>query len=342
MSSQLRNIIACSIVSAAFAAPAFSSDVSFTEITAEVRGGGPGAMSVSENGEVTFRDLNYFYQWSQAEGLQVLGGTLGAYTQTVANISSDGQTIAYHGVLGWGTTVVFKDGGMEEISRADIIGSSLSPNGQFVGGFLYGSGSNGANGPVAALNLTDGSVVANNNADFANYEITDFNSFGDIQLATPKGFMGANASFLISDNGSVQEIDSRVQLIRDLSGDGSTVVGQTFDCENYSFNCTVMWKDGNFSELGLFFAHALNFDGSVAVGAATTGQSGGIIWDAVNGIRDISDVLAAKGIDMSGWSNVSLFDMSDDGTYIVGAGVNPEGARHGFMISVLPQCSVGL
>lgn len=322
--------------------PVFAADVRFTEIPAEVRGGGDGAMAVSENGVVTFSDESYFYKWSEGQGLTNLGDRVALYTNTVANISNDGETVAFTGVMGWGTTIVFEGKVQNEISRASIIGSSLSPTGEQVGGFTYGSGSNGLGGPVATYNLDDGTVEENTDQRFIDYTVADFSSNGDVQLLSPKGFGYYVPHYLVSANGTVTELDENVRLIRDLSGDGKTVVGQSLECVEFSTNCTVIANASGYEELGMFFANALNYDGSIAVGHATSGPASGKIWDRINGIRDIVDVLAAKGIDISAWTDITLLDISDSGEFIVGAGVNPQGARRGFIINVFAECSTGL
>ena len=81
---------------------------------------------------------------------------------------------------------------------------------------------------------------------------------------------------------------------------------------------------------------ATNYDGSVIVGLDK-------VWDSFNGVRDIVDVMALQGIDISEWSGIHLEDISSDGSYIVGFGTNPEGQHHtGFMITALPECTTGL
>jgi len=343
MNHQFKNLMLGSVLSIGVAVPALSSEVIFTEIPAAQLGGG--GLKVSENGVVAFRDADSFYKWSETDGLTVLGPTIGAYTQTVPHISNDGQTVSFNGVLGWGTTVVHKDGVMQELSRADIIGSSLSADGNSIGGSLYGSGSNGAGGPIAVLDLVDGAVESDESTDYAGYEVKNFSADGNVQLAATIGtnMFSSSPAYLINSDGTRQQVATNVQGIKDLSGDGLTVVGQSFECVDFSFNCTVKWSPSGYTELGMFFAGGMNFDGSVIVGYQANGDdAGGKIWDAANGIRDISDVLAGRGIDISAWTNLRLNDISDNGYYIVGAGIDLQGNAKGFLISVIPQCTSGL
>ena len=324
MYQKLKIAALSSVVSLSAMSPANAADVRFTEIPVAVRGGGDGAMAVSETGVVSFSDENYFYKWSEGQGLTNLGDRVGLYTHTVANISNDGETVAFTGVMGWGTTMVFDGETQNEISRAEIIGSVLSPTGSKVGA------------------IETGVVETNSDQRFIDYTVADFSSNGDVQLLSPKSYGFYIPHYLVSKSGTITELNENVRLIRDMSGDGKTVVGQSYECVEYSTNCTVIANASGYEEIGMFFANALNYDGSIAVGRATSGPASGKIWDRVNGIRDIVDVLAAKGIDISAWTDITLFDISDSGEFIVGSGVNPQGARRGFIINVFAECSTGL
>ncbi len=73
-------------------------------------------------------------------------------------------------------------------------------------------------------------------------------------------------------------------------------------------------------------AFGVSGDGSVIVGEGrpATGGTEAFIWDSVNGMQNISDVLTSNGVDMTGWLLDSAHGISDDGMTIVGRGINSD------------------
>ncbi len=78
-------------------------------------------------------------------------------------------------------------------------------------------------------------------------------------------------------------------------------------------------------------ALGVSADGTVIVG---TSSNQAFVWDSGNGMRRLSDVLDAGGVNLSGWSLASATDVSSDGTTIVGYGTH-HGATEAF-IAKLP------
>lgn len=74
--------------------------------------------------------------------------------------------------------------------------------------------------------------------------------------------------------------------------------------------------------------------GEQAVGEASD-DSGKVaaIWDSANGLRKLSDVLIARGIDISGWTLNSVEGISADAAVISGNGTNPAGEPEGWRVS---------
>lgn len=84
---------------------------------------------------------------------------------------------------------------------------------------------------------------------------------------------------------------------------------------------------------------ALNYDGSVMVGMGRDSDGfKAAIWDSANGIRSMEAYLRDDlGIDLiDGWRLDHATGISDDGTRIVGLGVNPQGIDEAWMI-VVPE-----
>ena len=105
----------------------------------------------------------------------------------------------------------------------------------------------------------------------------------------------------------------------DLSADGSVVVGTS---GNEAFRWT---KSGGMDGLGTLpgksdsAARLVSIDGTIVVG-----ESGGevFVWDGTNGMRSLKGILAADGLDMSANELWYPTGISDDGSTIIGAGIN--------------------
>ena len=95
------------------------------------------------------------------------------------------------------------------------------------------------------------------------------------------------------------------------------------------------WEDGMMTGLGdlpgsFFFSVALatSADGSAVVGYSEAEPQGyrAFLWTAADGMRNLKDVLEDDyGLDLTGWTLSLPYDISDDGTAIVGYGRNPNG-----------------
>lgn len=81
--------------------------------------------------------------------------------------------------------------------------------------------------------------------------------------------------------------------------------------------------------------HALNQNGSMAYGYQKTaaGVYTAFVWDAVNGTRELGAYLAAKGVDVTGWTFTDVKGVSGDDKVITGLG-NLSGISHGFVIAI--------
>ena len=95
---------------------------------------------------------------------------------------------------------------------------------------------------------------------------------------------------------------------------------------------------------GAFSSEAsdVSADGRIVVGrgSSAAGQRA-TIWDATNGMRDLSIVLASLGVDLTGWTLTQATSISADGLTIVGVGTNPSGLTEGW-IAVIPEPGTAL
>jgi len=343
MYKKLKQIALGSVLFAGVICPVFS-DVGFTVLPVEnTRPGGDNRwMQVSDNGVVTFMLVNNTgnrdgYTWSTANGLTKIhqGEPLSKFVE----ISNDGQVTTY-------ADYVYQNGQLVLETPVDVNVRSLSPDGENIGTYT-----NGANRYPGVLNIESGVLETFDDPALYDYLTADFSNDSKVKLLSSVviNFNDPSPFYLMNSTGGYDEIDRRYGSVADLSGDGKTVVGKSYFCSDSS-SCTVITNLLGSVEISATFApQGLNYDGSVAVGAQATYPNGiyggtvwvGAIWDETNGIRDIADVLAANGIDFSGWDNINLYDISDNGYYIIGEGYNSEGNRQPFLIDSAPQCSVG-
>ncbi len=116
----------------------------------------------------------------------------------------------------------------------------------------------------------------------------------------------------------------------DVSADGSVVVGRG---ETASGEEAFRWENNIMTPLGFpsgsdeSRARAVSDDGLTVVGRGRSASGDqAFIWDAVNGMRLLQDVLVNDyGLDLTGWTLTDARDVAEDGTVIVGAGINPSG-----------------
>jgi probable HAF family extracellular repeat protein len=90
--------------------------------------------------------------------------------------------------------------------------------------------------------------------------------------------------------------------------------------------------DGTFSSI----AYAVNADGSVVVGQATTalGQEA-FLWTQAGGMVNLRDFLIAAGATgLDGWRLSHASALSSDGLTIAGRGQNPDGFTEAWVVTI--------
>jgi len=65
-------------------------------------------------------------------------------------------------------------------------------------------------------------------------------------------------------------------------------------------------------------AEDVSADGTVVVGGS--GPNVGFIWDEINGMQNLKELLIAGGADLDGWLAIGATGISDDASRIVGVG----------------------
>ncbi|MDH5189971.1 MAG: PKD domain-containing protein [Gammaproteobacteria bacterium] len=127
-------------------------------------------------------------------------------------------------------------------------------------------------------------------------------------------------------------------LAHGISDDGNVIVGYG---KNETDVVAVSWT-GNKMEIldtrnsGLTNTRAFVASSNGSVIAGTSNQ-GVFVWDKLNGMRLLKDILLSEsGIDVSKWYLVAVEDISPDGTTIVGYGMNADGNVEGYVAKIDP------
>ena len=129
-----------------------------------------------------------------------------------------------------------------------------------------------------------------------------------------------------------------------LSRDGSVLVGTVTGESIYqAFRWTAADGVVPIATLGAnnqSHAQGVSGDGSIVVGYVESNLDEtrwAFIWDSVHGMRPIKELLESEyGLDLAGWTLLVAWDISDDGTTLVGRGRNAQGFEEAWR-AVMPN-----
>jgi probable HAF family extracellular repeat protein len=242
------------------------------------------AMGVSANGSVV---VGY---GSTASGLEAFRWTSGGGMVSLGDLSGGGFYSEGFGVSADGSVVIGRSssGGGFEAFRWTA-GSGMVGLGDLAGGWFYSD----ATGVSA-----DGSVVVGWSESGSGFEAFRWTSGG--------GMVGlgdlAGGSFQSRPFGA--------------SADGSVVVGYGMGASGLeAFRWT---SGGGMVSLGAGYATGVSSDGLLVVG---NGSFGPFIWDSVNGMRNLHDLLTIDyGLNLTGWTLSEATGISGNGRYVTGYG----------------------
>lgn len=227
-----------------------------------------------------------------------------------------------------------------------IVGSSLSGNSgltdseafRWEGGVMTGLGdlSGGAFNSEAYAASADGSVVVGISESSQGFEA--------FRWTTAAGMVGL---------GDLPGGDF-LSAAYDVSADGSVAVGYSRSEDHGSE--AFRWEDGVMTGLGVLsgqlrsMAYGISGDGSFIVGQSYAGDGvttpAAFLWDEVHGMRSLQEVLTNEfELDLTGWQLTSAKDISSDGNFIVGEGINPSGDSEAWLVrlvAVPEPTSIGL
>lgn len=159
----------------------------------------------------------------------------------------------------------------------------------------------------------------------------------------PRGVLWENGT--MTDLGDLPG-DPEATYANDINNLGQ-VVGNSFVPSSPEVGHAFVWQNGVMTDLGVLpgtdssLALGVNDNGFV-VGTSYVGPPSSasghraFIWDSVNGLQDLNDMLDSSG---AGWTLKGCRDISNAGQ-IVGWGVNPDGSQHrGLLLTIIPEPS---
>ncbi len=280
------------------------------------------------------------FSWSAAGGMVDLGDLPGGIVDSSAyDANSDGSVVVGDGTGASGTEAFRWTAGGGMVSLGDlpggavtsfargvnadgsvVVGLSESTNGleafrwTAAGMFSLGDLPGGAFSSGALDVNTDGTVVVGFGTSAAGYEAFRWTAGGGmVGLGDLPGGLGSGAA--------------------GVSGDGSVVVGRSLSADGgQAFRWTAA---GGMVGLGFFpggsdsWARSANLDGSVVVGYSNQTGSGqeAFRWTESAGMQRVVDWLAAEDITVTGWTLTDAYDVSADGSVVVGVGTSTNGTE---------------
>jgi probable HAF family extracellular repeat protein len=289
--------------------------------------------SVVVGTSVTSNGQGDAFRWTQGEGMV----SLGEWTGTAADVSDDGSVVVGGSSSTGSGPLIFRwtaTGGVVQLGGPGGA-DGVSADGSVVAGTRWPLGGNmmawrwTQETGIVDLGYLPGGFVS---------QASDISSDGSVIVGFSGSTLGKQAFRWTSGSGMFGLGDLPGGPFSSsayaVSADGSVVVGAS---ESSLGSEAFRWTSGSgmVSLGGGTGSEALDCsaDGSVVVGVV--GEA--FIWDAVNGIRNLSDVLVNDcGLDLTGWTLTAAKGISADGFTIVGEGTNPDGFNEAW-IATIPE-----
>jgi probable HAF family extracellular repeat protein len=331
------------------------------------------AYALSANGQVmvgyhTPPDGPLAFRWTAAEGLTSLGLVVeGDINSTARGVSADGifvvgdgAKLRGHDAFRWSAA-----GGMVSLGNlrgvARFFGNSTAHDVSDDGAVVVGVSENAEFNGEAFLWTEASGMLGLGDLFGGIFDSAAFGVSGDGQV-----IVGQSSSALGDEAFSWTLLGGMTGLgdfagglessaATDASGDGAVIVGwgtassdenpEGFQSQAFRWTqATGLLSLGDLPG-GRFFsqANAVSADGSVVVGQGTSGnapQTAGLeafVWTQRRGMRSVRDVLAAAGVDMTGWVLTSATGVSGDGRTVAGFGER-NGRGEAWIATLPPDC----
>ncbi len=275
------------------------------------------------------------YRWTAETGMTDLG-TLGGSSAVAFAVSDDGSVIVGDafptgGIAGHAFRHV--SSGMTDLGVLGTGGGSTAYDTNFDGSIIVGWSYTAGYGPWRAYKWTPTTGLVG--FDTANAYAIATNPDGSVVVGYRLDSLGHLKAVRwigteASDLGTLGGHESRAY---DLSDDGSVIVGFSgtsmapTDVPTHACRWTA---GGGLEDLGTLggmnsYAYRVSRDGKIVLGNSVLPPPGNeahaFIWTRHGGMQDLHDVLASKGVDLSGWQLTSVGNLSSDGSSLVGTGV---------------------
>ena len=288
------------------------------------------------------------FRWTHSGGIQSLGDINGQFTRSFAfGVNADGSVVVGRAeqpdnVQGFRWTGA---SGMVGVGGKTSELNAVTPDGSIAVGRFDSAPPGEAENFLAAIweesiGLESLPIAIDSNS----------NAFG---ISAGENFVvvgvSQNHAFRFADPGIVVDIDPggdtpTHSIARDVSDDGTVVVGDGGEGERaHAFRWTAAAGAQPIApgETLDTFAYATDADGSVIVGQL--GEQRAFIWDDVNGLRDLQNLLVEKlGVgNLTGWTLERAFGISGDGRTIVGDGKNPSANSEAWIVT-LPSSAAAI
>lgn len=283
------------------------------------------------------------FRWTQATGMVGLGDIDGGAVRSEASaVSADGSlvvgSVQPEGAARWTIATGWQQlaGPMDEVPGFRPTCVSM------VGSVIAGLASPITGGTVAAR-WTAATGVVNlgalpNTFGFPDAFLSSISADGNVGTGNSSGLEGVHPLHWSSTGGLIGlgDVPGGIfyALGNDISADGRTIIGSARTSFPESPDEAFIWREGSGFQLldpdhGAFFgsvAYGVSADGSVVVGYYGGVGGSAMLWDEAHGARSIRDTLTNQfGIDLTGWVLGTAWDVSADGSVIVGNGTNPQG-----------------
>ncbi len=281
-------------------------------------------VAVSNGGVVAVRTADNVVgynsaMWTQSGGLEIF--LTPSYTNYGPNdISSDGSTIVGRGRYpntqgyswrnGSGTTILT---GLRSSPHA------VSADGSVVAGTVGGEAAIWVNGVEQTIGFLPGGDQSHGHLISAD---------GSVVAGTGRAAGGVFTTFVWTAANGMIDLNLGPGIgshtVSGMSSDGSMIVGGVG-------NIPYLWTNGVSAPLGFQGGvDGMSGDGSMIVGKTNDGV---ILWTQEDGAVLLADYLTANGADLTGWNLMNIYDISENGQWVVGDG-NYNGIRQGFIASL--------
>ncbi len=296
------------------------------------------------------------FRWTSAGGMVGLGHLPGGnFFSSAQGVSADGTTVVGFGRNSGGApTEAFRwtAGGM--VGLGGLPGGSGSSSARSVSadGTVVVGDSRNASGDTEAFRWTGGSMVGLGDLPGGSFISGARAVSADGATVAGQGWStsGGEAFRWTEGDGMVGlgTLGGGASEAEGISADGTVIVGTSENGASAGYSEAFRWTvEGGMVGLGFLplpdqddyisSTRALDAsdDGSLIVGfhedydIANPELYRAFVWDATNGIQDLNELVMLP----DGWSLEQATGISDDGTVIVGRGINPLGNTEAWMIT---------